>query len=318
MYTIKRAAELTGISEATLRAWERRYGVVTPLRSAGGYRLYDDHAVTTLRRMSSMVTAGWTPAQAALEVRGQTGAPTQSSGQTFVTSSTAPSSSSLPVVTGTEPDDDATSALLAAARALDAEEVAAILDRRLSLARFETVVDSWLLPMLATIGQAWHDKELDVAGEHLVANAVMRRLASIYEAAPTNLGAPRVLVALPPGADHELGLMSFAVAARRAGLHTTYLGRDLPEASWRRAVLGHRPDCVVTAVTTAAEVRSLTAMLAELDADPAILARVPPIDLAIGGRLQDSAPERCLRLGHNVGDGAAALAARLRVSSPQA
>ena len=40
MYTIKRAAELTGISVATLRAWERRYGVVHPQRSDGGYRLY--------------------------------------------------------------------------------------------------------------------------------------------------------------------------------------------------------------------------------------------------------------------------------------
>ena len=317
MYTIKRAAELTGISEATLRAWERRYGVVTPLRSSGGYRLYDDHAVTTLRRMSSLVSTGWTPAQAALEVRGEAGAPNRAA-SAAATSSITSNPGSRPFVTGTEPDDSATSALLDAARALDAEKVAAILDRQLSAARFETVVDSWLLPMLATLGQAWRDKELDVAGEHLVAQAVMRRLASIYEAAPTNLGAPRVLLALPPGADHELGLMSFAVAARRAGLHTTYLGRDLPQRSWRQAVLGHRPDCLVTAVTTATEVRSLTAMLAELDADPVISTRVPPIDVAIGGRLQDSAPKRCLRLGHNVGDGAAALAARLTVTSPPA
>ena len=41
MFTIKRAAELTGLPVATLRAWERRYGVVAPIRSEGGYRLYE-------------------------------------------------------------------------------------------------------------------------------------------------------------------------------------------------------------------------------------------------------------------------------------
>ena len=42
MYTVKHAAELTGIPAATLRMWERRYAVVTPVRSESGYRLYDD------------------------------------------------------------------------------------------------------------------------------------------------------------------------------------------------------------------------------------------------------------------------------------
>lgn len=41
MVTIKRAAELTGVPEHTLRAWERRYGLVAPARTDGGYRLYD-------------------------------------------------------------------------------------------------------------------------------------------------------------------------------------------------------------------------------------------------------------------------------------
>src|SRR3954466_3128887 len=67
MYTIKRAAELTGISVATLRAWERRYGVVHPQRSDGGYRLYGPDDVRALAIMNSLVNEGWSAREAAAE-----------------------------------------------------------------------------------------------------------------------------------------------------------------------------------------------------------------------------------------------------------
>ena len=67
MYTIKRAAELTGISVATLRAWERRYAVVRPRRSDGGYRIYDSDDVRALETMNSLVQEGWSPREAAAE-----------------------------------------------------------------------------------------------------------------------------------------------------------------------------------------------------------------------------------------------------------
>ena len=44
-YRIRAVAELTGVSTATLRAWERRYGVPTPSRTASAYRLYGDEDV---------------------------------------------------------------------------------------------------------------------------------------------------------------------------------------------------------------------------------------------------------------------------------
>ena len=59
MYTVKHAAALTGIPADTLRMWERRYGVVAPVRSEGGYRLYDDAAIARLTAMHALVEAGW-------------------------------------------------------------------------------------------------------------------------------------------------------------------------------------------------------------------------------------------------------------------
>ena len=70
MYTIKQAAARTGVAVPTIRAWERRYGVVSPARTAAGYRLYDEDAVERLAAMRFLVeTEGWRPSQAAEHVK---------------------------------------------------------------------------------------------------------------------------------------------------------------------------------------------------------------------------------------------------------
>src|SRR5512132_2369982 len=65
MYTIRQAAARSGVSVPLLRAWERRYHVVSPARTASGYRLYDDAALERIRTMRRLVAAGWTPSNAA-------------------------------------------------------------------------------------------------------------------------------------------------------------------------------------------------------------------------------------------------------------
>jgi len=68
MYTIKETAARTGIPVALLRAWERRYGVVEPSRTGGGYRLYDDASIDRLRTMRRLVDDGWSPSVAAAAI----------------------------------------------------------------------------------------------------------------------------------------------------------------------------------------------------------------------------------------------------------
>ncbi len=68
MYTIKEAAQRTGVSVALLRAWERRYGIVAPLRTEAGYRIYDDAAIGRIRAMRTLVADGWSPRQAAANI----------------------------------------------------------------------------------------------------------------------------------------------------------------------------------------------------------------------------------------------------------
>src|SRR5690606_11746275 len=144
--------------------------------------------------------------------------------------------------------------LLEAGHRLDSAQVADILDEAFARAGFERVVDDWLMPALVAIGEAWADGRISVAGEHLLSYAVSRRLAAAYEAAGSRPTRPVVVIGLPTGARHELGILAFAVAARRAGFATTYVGADLPADDWDAAVSARAAAAVVLAVPRAADI----------------------------------------------------------------
>ena len=313
MYTIKHAAEMIGVNVATLRAWERRYGIAVPQRTESGYRLYDDEALRALSTMNALVVEGMAPRQAAEETRRRLEASPPAAPHTDEDAAgsvgTADGDWAPEAVVSDEyalvDAAEATEALLVAAEHLDVAAVTRLLDLSYATASFETVTDDWLLPTMYELGLAWASGRVSVAGEHMVAHAVVRRLSAAFEAAGAPVAGPRVVVGLPPKSRHEIGLLGFAVAARRAGLPTTYVGADLPVQDWLAAVEARRPAAVVLAA-------SMTRDLAHLDAVVAALAQTAPdLVVAVGGGLQDRAPASCLRLGHRVGDAARALAARL-------
>lgn len=294
LYTIKHAAELVGVPVTTLRAWERRYGIAVPQRSDSGYRLYDDEAVEALTTMQSLVADGWAPRQAAEETRRRL-----DGGDGSATSDE--SSPSVPP----QGHDEAVEELLRAAEHLDVTAVARLLDARFAAAAFETVTDDWLLPAMRELGLAWASGRVSVAGEHMVAHAVVRKLSAAYEAAGARGIGPRVVVGLPPKSRHEIGLLAFAVAARRAGLATTYVGADLPVEDWLAAVDAQEADAVVLAVSMERDLPHVIRVVEALDA-----AR-PDLVIALGGGLQDRAASDCVRLGHRVGAAAQLLATQL-------
>jgi methanogenic corrinoid protein MtbC1 len=304
MYTIKRAAERTGITAATLRAWERRYGIVAPRRSDGGYRLYDEEDVRALSLMAQLVSDGWTPSLAADEVlrrlraaSPREGLATAGPGGPGVEDEAGPASTPSAGHFG--------KAIIEAAVALDADALSTTLDEMFALATYEKVIDQHLLPAMEALGDAWATRRVSVAGEHFVAHAVMRRLAARYEAASSVGTGPRVLLGLAPGARHELGLFAFAVAARRLGLATDYLGADLPVEDWVSAVTSREPAAAVLALTTSADAEAVAHVVT------AVRARRPGLLVAVGGHQQELAPRDVLRLGHRVGAAAAHLAERL-------
>lgn len=276
MVTIKQAAALTGVSEHTLRAWEERYQVITPLRTASGYRTYSAQDLDQVRTMTALVNSGLAPRTAAAETlrRHQLGA-----------------------------EDDPFAELIAAAADLDAKRLDAELGRRFATHDFDTVVRWWLLPALARLGDAWSEGRVTVAGEHLVAAQFMRRLSSAYDAAAPGATGAKVLIGAPPGVDHQLGVFAFAVACRRRGLDTTYLGAQLPLSAWQDAAERSRPAAAVTTAPRRRDAKKVALLGEEL-----LGLGIP---LWVGGRYQHLAAESSRRLGHDIPHAAQTLAEAL-------
>ncbi len=255
-----------------LRAWERRYGIVTPARTPAGYRLYDGDALDRLRTMRRLVDSGWTPSNAAAAILdGSVPADARKSIEAISADATPATALEAP-----RPHVDR---FIAAARDLHAARLEQILDEMLAAGSFEQVAETHLLPALAALGEAWASGEIDVAAEHMASHSVQRRLAAAFQAAgrPTT-GDGAILVGFPPGARHELGGLAFAVATRRAGLEVLYLGPDLPVSDWVDAAVRTRARAAVIGSVIGADAAA-AAQVAR-----AIREVAPRATIAFGGR----------------------------------
>lgn len=292
MYSIRHAAALAGLPVATLRAWERRYGVVQPGRSDAGYRIYDDRDVELLRAMKALVTAGWSPRLAAEHLQ----ALPDGLG-TAVTPGASPAG---------RPGLIAVDALCAAGAAQDAHAAERALDATRALGGIEAAVDDWLMPALRLLGSGWEDGRVDVAGEHLVSAVVQRRLGAALDVAGPATGAPRVLAGLAQGSRHELGILAFAVVLRRVGLDVAYLGADVPADSWVAATRSHHPDAVVLAAPMLSDLDAVRETVGALAVDS------PGTPIYVGGSAQDAVGGTAIPMGHSIRQAADDLAQALR------
>ena len=210
MYPVKAAAELTGLTPETLRAWERRHAAVAPQRAANGRRLYDAGAIERLTRLHRLTARGH------------------------------------PIRDLAALDDAALDALLERSRqtgfggldCLPARMLDAIadyqvdeFDRELSVAiatlPVAVLVSRVVMPLLREVGMRWADGRLAIAQERLVSSLLRARLLSVINQHPRERR-PRVLFATLPGEPHELGLLGAALHAHDAGAPVLYLGTELP------------------------------------------------------------------------------------------
>ena len=267
MYTISEAAERAGVSVDVMRAWERRYGVITPRRTPAGYRLYDVATINRIRAMRRLVEEGWGPRAAAEHLRD---APDDTAAE--ATSPHAPPTDDLDA-------DPLVDRFVSSAAAMDAASLTRVLDEMGSRASFEPMVERHLFPALRALGAAWASGAVSVAAEHAASAAVARWLGTAFEAAAANRPADHpILVGLPPGARHELGALAFATAARRAGLTVQYLGADLPVADWAGAARDTEAAAAVIGVPTASDADTARAVAR------ALRRASPRLMVAFGGR----------------------------------
>jgi MerR family transcriptional regulator, light-induced transcriptional regulator len=233
-------ARRTGVATELLRAWERRYGLFTPERTAGGYRLYSEDDVQRVRRMRELLGTGLSAAEAARQAGSEPAAPAE-------------------VV----PAAAAAAELRRALEQLDDAAAQAAFDRLLADYSTKAVLAGVVLPLLHELGAGWERGEISVAQEHFASNLLRGRLLGLARGWDRGSGR-RAVLACPPGERHDLGLVIFGLSLRELGWRITFLGADTPPDTIVETVERLEPEALVLAVTDSARLEGVADSLGRL------------------------------------------------------
>jgi DNA-binding transcriptional MerR regulator len=213
-YRIGELSRRVGVSQELLRAWERRYGLLEPVRTEKGYRLYTAADERRVRRMQALLGEGLSAAEAARAVR-------------------MPEPTAAPAGSGTEPSR--AEALAAALVSMDEAAAQRELDALLSELTVDAALRDVVLPCLRRIGDGWARGDLSVAQEHFASQVLRGRLLGLARGWGRGEG-PRIVLACPPGERHDLALLIFGIVLARRGWAPSFLGADSPVAAIDEAV----------------------------------------------------------------------------------
>jgi MerR family transcriptional regulator, light-induced transcriptional regulator len=265
-----------GVSDHVLRAWESRYGLLQPVRSAGGFRLYSEADALRVRRMQGYLARGLSAAEAARAVLGEDNAAGADLGRPAGPHRAAPTANEL------------SGALRQALDAFDEPAAQAVFDRLVSDLSLTAVLRDVVLPYLTELGKRWESGTASIAQEHFASNVIRGRLAGLARGWGDGHG-PRAVLACPSGELHDLALMVFGIVLHRSGWRIDYLGMNTPVEELTGTVDARRPDLVVLAATLPENLERLAAQLAALARrSPLALAgagATPEIAAAVGARL---------------------------------
>ncbi len=206
--------ERTGLSEHVLRAWERRYAIVTPVRGEGGHRLYSDADVHRLTLVNRVTRAGRPVASVAK-------LPTEALEAMAHEDAARGQAAETPAAAHRD-------AALAAVRDLAPDRLEPILRRALLSLGVVPFINDVLGPMLTHVGDDWHAGRISIAHEHaasVVVSQLLGRLARDLDAPGEQ---PVVAMATPRGERHALGAMMAGVVAQHDGWRVVSIGADLP------------------------------------------------------------------------------------------
>jgi DNA-binding transcriptional MerR regulator/methylmalonyl-CoA mutase cobalamin-binding subunit len=212
MYSIKAVSQATGLSVETLRAWERRYGIVVPQRDDLGRRVYRPEDVLRLRRLREATDQGHPigrlaqlgDQQLVSLLEGSGNAPLQATCSAFV------------------------ERILESAQRFRSSECEQSLTLAIALLPPQQLAQDVLKPLLHEIGERWHRGELTIAQERMVSTSVRKHVALVLDTYDRCAHRPAIVFATLPGERHELGLLMSAMICASQGHKVHFLGADLP------------------------------------------------------------------------------------------
>ena len=220
-------ARRAGVNPELLRAWERRYRLLQPIRTEGGFRLYTAEDAERVEEMKRGLAEGLSAAEAARRALA------------------APAQTDEPAL------DRARERLLAAAQAYDETAVQATLDDAFAGFALETVLRELILPALREIGDEWERGDLGIGEEHFTTTLIRERLFALARYWSRG-GGPLAILACAPGERHDIGLVAFGLVLRSHGWRIFFLGANTPVETVADAAVALKPQLVVvTSMDTA-------------------------------------------------------------------
>ncbi|QTH42781.1 MerR family transcriptional regulator [Cohnella sp. LGH] len=213
MYSMKKASELLGIPVVTIRAWENRYGVISPTRSVGGHRQLSEVDLSRLRFLKNQIQNGLRISEAA-KLLLQSGP-------------TPPKHAAEQETTGWKLDGLVDKLYTDLIR-FNSTEADHTIDLAFALYDFEDTFRHIFVPVLYRVGAEWESQKVSVLQEHFATETIMRRVSALFRVFPINPNLPVVAAFCPEGERHHLGLMSFSLFLRKRGVNVLYLGPDTP------------------------------------------------------------------------------------------
>jgi len=237
-------ARRTGVPVDTLRAWERRYGVLRPERTDGGQRRYGDRDVERVLWLSARVAEGQRISDAVAALNALEREDDEADARGGPTAALA-------------------SRLNIAARQGDGARVELELDRAFAALPMVQAMELVVFPALADLGRRWAEGERVVVAEHLLSAATERRLAARLSAARRPRG-PIGIVACPSGERHAVGALCLSVLMAQDGWRVSFLGADTPLVEADAVAQARRARACVAVCTVPGSARAAAAEIAEL------------------------------------------------------
>ncbi|MDG0057582.1 MerR family transcriptional regulator [Priestia sp. P5] len=211
-YNIKAISNMVGIQPGTLRAWERRYQILNPVRNESGHRLYTEEDLRKLKWLTEKVSGGFTISQAVslLETESSTVGTFEEEGE---------------VDSPQKIRDELLTMLLS----FEEGKAQDLINHAFSLYSVEKVVIDILGSLLVTVGDMWEKGQITSAHEHYTTQVLKTRISMIFYSLPSNGLLPKAIAVCGPNETHEVGLLVFTLFLRRKGFEVIYLGSSIED-----------------------------------------------------------------------------------------
>lgn len=287
LYNIGVVTRMTGISMATLRAWERRYDFPQSGRTNGGHRLYSEKDILRLNWVKARIDEGMQTSQAiqALLYQEENGTFTDSGKETLIEE---PPAAIVPHDVNASYEQQLVSVLVRR----NLPQADQILGEALASSSPENLILNVIGPAMSEVGQRWENGEISVATEHLATNYLRQKLLMWMVSGPPAQDRPPIVLACAPNEWHEGSLLILGALLRRRRWPVIYLGQAVPLADLAQFTRDTQPSMVLVVAMTdmaAAELVDWPQFL------PEAASTGRPV-VAYGGRIFTKQPEWQMRM----------------------